>query len=268
MNDGLTVAVAFVDFSKAFDSVLHSRLLDKLHGQFAIDGELYAWMDSYLSNQKQFTTINGKESSKMYVRCGVPQGSVLGPSLFTLYTNDLPSFTKSGDTFMYADDTTVFCTGFSQDVACNLLNCALEELFTWCVNNRLTPHPGKCMEMLLSKARFIGPLPAIYIGKSIIEYKATARLLGVTLDRNLSWIPHLEEVIKNFANKLSLLKKSKFLPSRVCESLCVKVIQSSIRRTRCPSGAGLIRQSYLKHWKDKIAVLLELFWLSTGHANS
>ena len=144
VDDGLTVAVAFVDFRKAFDSALHSHLLDKLHGQFGIDGELYAWMDSYLSTLKQFTMINGKESSKMHVRCGVPQGSVLGPTLFTLYTNDLPSFIKSGDTSMYADDTTVFSTGSSQDVACNLLNCALEELFTWCVNNRLTPHPSKC----------------------------------------------------------------------------------------------------------------------------
>ena len=75
VDDGLTVAVAFVDLGKAFDSVLHSRLLDKLNGQFdideAIDGELYAWLDSYLSNGKQFTTINGKQSSKMYVRCGV-----------------------------------------------------------------------------------------------------------------------------------------------------------------------------------------------------
>ena len=208
-----------------------SRLLDKLHGQFGIDGELYAWMDSYLSNRKQFTTINGKESSKMYVRCGVPQGSVLGPTLFTLYTNDLPSFMKSGGTFMYADDTTVFCTGSSQDVACNLLNCALEELFTWCVNNHLTPHPGKCKVLLLSKARLIVSLPTIYIGKSIIEYKATARLLGVTLDQNLSWIPHLKDVIKNFANKFSLLKKSKFLPGHVCESLYVKVIQPSITYT-------------------------------------
>ena len=82
--------------------------------------------------------------------------------------------------------------------------------------------------MLLSKARLIGPLPAIYIGKSIIEYKATARLLGVTLDQNLSCIPHLKEVIKNFANKLSLLKKSTFLPSHVYESFYVKVIKPSI----------------------------------------
>ena len=156
--------------------------MDKLRGQFGIDDELYAWLDSSLSNRKQFTTINEKESSKMYVRCGLPQGSVLGPTLFTLFTNDLPLSIKYGDTFMYADDTTVFSIGSSQDVVCNLLNCALEEFYTWCVNNRLTPHPGKCEVMLLFKARAIGPLPAIYIGKSIIDYKATARLLGVTLD--------------------------------------------------------------------------------------
>ena len=70
---------------------------------------------------------------------------------------------------MYADDTTVFCTGSSHGVACNLLNCALEELFTWCINNRLTPHPGKCEVMLLSKARLIGPLPAIYIGNPLLN---------------------------------------------------------------------------------------------------
>ena len=143
--------------------------MDKLHGQLGIDGELYAWMDSYLSNRKQFTMINGKGSLKRYVRYGVPQGSVLGPDLFRLFTNDLPSFIKSGDTFMYADDAALFCIGSSPDVACNLLNCALEELSTWFVNNSLTPLPGKCEVMLLSKARLIGPLPAICIGKSIIE---------------------------------------------------------------------------------------------------
>ena len=164
----------------------------------------------------------------MQVRCGVPQGSAISPPLSTLFTNDLPSPIISEDTFMYADDTKRFCIGSTEDVACNLLNCALEEIFTWCTRSRLTPHPGKYEVMLLSKPRLRSPLPAIYIGKSIIEYKAKTRLLGVTLDQNLSWISHLQEVIKIFTNKLSPLKKSKFLPSLVCESFYLKVIQPSI----------------------------------------
>ena len=87
---------------------------------------------------------------------------------------------------MYADDTTVSCIDATQDAACDLLNDTLKELFTWCINNRLTPHPGKCEVMLLSKTRFMGPLPDIYIGESHMEYKAKAKLLGVTVDQNLS----------------------------------------------------------------------------------
>ena len=117
VDSGLKVAVAFVDFKEAFDSVSHSPLLEKLHRQFGIDGLLNAWMKNYLSNRKQFTVINGRKSSNTQVSCGVPQGSVVGPTLFTLFTNDLPLSITSGETFMYADDTTVFCIDSTQDVA-------------------------------------------------------------------------------------------------------------------------------------------------------
>lgn len=85
--------------------------------------------------------------------------------------------------------------------------------------------------VLLFKAQFIVPLPAIYFGgNSIIEYKATARLLSVTLDQNLGWIPHLKEVSKNFGNKLSLLRTEIQVSTQiyVCESFYVKVIQPTI----------------------------------------
>lgn len=73
--------------------------------------------------------------------------------------------------------------------------------------------------MVFSKARLVGPLPANYIGNYVIEYKVKIRLLGVTLDPNLNRIPHLQEHIKSFANKLNLLKNSRFLHKHVCDPL-------------------------------------------------
>ena len=145
---------------------------------------------------------------KMHVRCRVPQGSVLGLTLFTLFRNDLTSFIKSGETFMYADDTTVFCTGSSWDIACNLLNCALEELFTGVTTSLL---------------HILGSARLCYSPKRGLLVRCPPFILA-----SPSWIPPLKEVIKNFVNKLTLLKKSKFLPSHVSESFYVKVIQPSI----------------------------------------
>ena len=116
---------------------------------------------------------------------------------------------------MYAYDTTVFCIDSTQDAACDLFNGALKELFTRYINNRLTPHPGKCEVLLPFKTRLMGPLPAIYIGESIIEHKTKTRFLGVTVNQNLSWVPHLQDVDKSFAN---VLKKSRFLPNHMCKS--------------------------------------------------
>ena len=135
------VAVAFVDFKKAFDSVSHEILLRKLEINFGITGGLLEWIKSYLSERMQFTVLNGVASDLLPVTAGIPQGSVLGPTLFTLFTNDLPSAVRSGSTFMYADDTSIFCVGQSADLAIDLLNKALQEVYRWCLVNRLTPHP-------------------------------------------------------------------------------------------------------------------------------
>lgn len=81
---------------------------------------------------------------------GVPQGSLLGPTLFNIFTNNLPSMVQSVSLYMFADDTTVFCIGDSADMAIAQLNKALHEVYTWCLNNQPTPHPGKIEVMPLS----------------------------------------------------------------------------------------------------------------------
>ena len=114
--------------------------------------------------------VNGAEAGTQSVQVGVPQGSVLGPTLFALFSSDPPSSVASGETYMYTDDTTVHCVGINRDVAVSLLNRALTELYEWCLINRLTPHPKNCEAMLMTRSNYIGPIPPVSIGGSLITW--------------------------------------------------------------------------------------------------
>ena len=99
----------FVDLSKAFDTVDHKILLHKLD-HYGFRGKTNKLLESYLSNRKQYVEINNVKSKYKQITCGVPQGSVLGPLLFLIYINDLPNSCPSGNSRIFADETTVFFT--------------------------------------------------------------------------------------------------------------------------------------------------------------
>ena len=177
----------------------------------------------------QVTVLNGVKSDILPVTTGIPQGSVLGPTLFTLFTNDLPTAISEGDLYMYADDTSIYCIGENADVAVVALNNALLEVQGWCIENRLTPHPTKSEAMVLSRQAITRPLPPILLGSSVLNYVTKSRLLGTSVDNKLSWIPHMLELKKNFSNKLDLLKRSRFLPRKVLLRFYFSVILPSVK---------------------------------------
>ena len=185
VDAGLVVAVAFIDFKKAFDSVSHAILETKLERDFGISGLLLDWLKSYLKERQQYTAVNGSTSEMIPISFGIPQGPVLGPTLFTLFTNDLPFSVSSGSVYMFADDTTVYCISDTAEKSILKLNSALRELNESCLINRLTPHPSKSVAMLISRRNPPVNIPPIFIGNSTIEWVSKSRLLGMTVDEKL-----------------------------------------------------------------------------------
>ena len=106
-------------------------------------------MQSYISQHTQYVEINGKKFRLRIVEYGVPQRSLLGPRLDTIYVNDFSSSIKSGEVHLYADDTTTFVIGDNTHQVIELLNTLFEELNNWCDRNKLTIHTGKCEAMII-----------------------------------------------------------------------------------------------------------------------
>ena len=229
LDNNLVVGVVFVDFRKAFDSISHPVFLRKLQ-ELGISGDLWCWVKNYLSNRHQVTVINGCMSESMPVKFGVPQGSILGPILFSLFCNDLPDINNSddGEIYMYADDTTLYAFAPTQDLVAEILNKILSKLYLWCCHNQLTPHPDKTEYMIMSRRRFIGPLQCLKLGESQIKRVESTRCLGLEIDCHLKWNIHVSSLIISFGKKLNLLKSLYFLPINAKLDFYFKVVLPSI----------------------------------------
>ncbi|PFX27068.1 RNA-directed DNA polymerase from mobile element jockey [Stylophora pistillata] len=227
LDNGLRVGIVFIDFRKAFDSVNHTILQEKLKAM-GIAGNFLSWFCSYLSNRRQFVQLSGTKSNRRFIKYGVPQGSILGPKLFSVYVNDFPDAISDGELFMFADDTTIFTIGKDVDSIIVILQSILKQVLSWCTSNRLTTHEIKSEALLLSKRAFIGPLPQFKSSQNFLKFTDTAQCLGLAIDRQLSWNDHVQIVCKSFNKKLGVLKRIKFLPKSTVETIYFKTIISSV----------------------------------------
>ena len=224
-----------MDFKKAFDSVNRDILKRKLQA-IGICDDLYQWLCDYLNDRKQFTNVYSKHSSVKIIVFGVPQGSLLGPRLFSIHVNDLPDFVSKGYLFMFADDTTLYYIGKDIEGVIDMMNEAAKELFNWCKKNQLTVRTGKTEAMILSHRDFTGPLKPAWFGTSMINYVTHSTCLGITIDNKLSWNKQLSKVTTSFNSKLKKLRRLRYLPVNVKEETYYNTVVSSM--TYCISVWG------------------------------
>ena len=124
----------FLDFSKAFDTINHHILLEKLY-KYGIRGLPHAWFSSYITNRKQYVKVGNTESSLKTITWGVPQGSTLGPLLFLLYINDLPKSSKKLTFRIFADDTNMFYSSKDKEQLQSVINEELGKVLKFCAAN-------------------------------------------------------------------------------------------------------------------------------------
>ena len=201
MQERNVICSVFLDLAKAFDTIDHKILLDKLY-KYGIRGLPAKLISNYLTNRYQVTKTNHEISSPEPVTCGVPQGSILGPLLFILYINDLPLCSKFSIR-LFADDACLTVHKRNSDELENITNQELVKINNWMNANRLTVNYTKTNYIIFTRSN-IQKQFTITMDTNKLERVENTRYLGVQLDQKLNWNSHLK-TLKSKLNSASYI---------------------------------------------------------------
>ena len=192
-KSNLSLAI-FCDYSKAFDTLSHEILIGKMK-KLGFNFETIKWFQSYLSGRVQYVDVNGTLSDESPLKVGTPQGSILGPLLYLIYTCDLPDAVNLGITLCFADDTTIHVQDDNLNDLMTKGQLAMDRVCQWSRDNKLTLNASKTKFMIFTKEETDKSITA---NDTKLERVKTFKLVGVNISSNLKWDEHCNAV----ANKV------------------------------------------------------------------
>ena len=200
--------------SKAFDSVRHDILLQKLH-ELGISSPSLDWFHSYLTDRYQRVRIHDSVSELLPLKYGVPQGSILGPVLFTIYVNDLLSVPEHCKSACYVDDCKLYLSFPSPNIntAIANLNEDLNNISSWCCRNSLLINPDKTKVLFIGLPQLLRRLPTVPVSMLGIEITpvTVAKDLGIHIDQSLTYNDHITKTASSCLHKLIQINRIKHL---------------------------------------------------------
>lgn len=258
VDSGQPIDIIYLDFSRAFDSVPLNRLIYKLD-HCGIRGKLLSWIEAFVKQRSFRVRVGGSYSGEYAVLSGVPQGTILAPSLFIMYCSDLPSAIHS-NTSMYADDMKIYGNPVSDFLA---LQADLEALENWCSKWLLSLNVSKCVVLHVGKHN---PRYNYNICGTSLQHVASHCDLGITVTEDLSWTAHVQRICKQANKQTYLIRKCFSRPSfTLCRDLYLTYIRpiiefggpvwhpilvqnsallEAVQRRATRMGCGVVRPSY------------------------
>lgn len=244
LNDKKYSIALFFDLSRAFDTIDHSLLLEKLK-RIGVRGVANQWVASYLQERKQVVIIDAFKSGSKYVKTGVPQGSILGPLFFIIFTEDMQYACTTPDAaVVYADDTNLLVSDSNLKTVTDQANKSADEFHQWCQNNGLVLNVSKTFyTIFLPKNVTLNYSPLIKINHQSVAQASYIKFLGVIVDQKMTWQQHTE----NLSKKLST---SCFI----------------IRYLRNTVSIGVLKLAYFGLVQSNLSYGL-IFWGKSSHTN-
>ena len=230
------VLLVLLDLSAAFDTVDHTILLKRMNTYLGISGVAHEWFKSYLSGRTQSVVINESHSEPVDITVGVPQGSVLGPQLFSIYLLPLGQILRRhGVHFhIYADDTQIYVVFDPQDIesfwrALRILEECIKEIRAWMAFNKLMFNDGKSeFEIIVSRhfqTKFRDLNPSLHVGSAPIFPSKVVRDLGVLLDAEMTLSNHVGNIIRSMYFQMRQIGR---IRHHLDEATCTKIVMALV----------------------------------------